>query len=233
MMKVKTGTPPPSTPLRRDSLELPDVPARPPDSPPSPTSPLRGSTDSFELDLPSPPGRGPTESASGDLDDLMARLEALRGGSVSPPPAEIRLDSRQINDIDRHKLGIRSGSSPDDARNAAYSLAATLKPTHLLRMDAADQEIWANNLRGSIQKMLDLPGAEDRHLILASGVGADPKAESYNARDGLRTFPKGQVNGQALVSTPLAEVDARGNKRLKGEDELMSWVMSELGRDRQ
>lgn len=233
MMKVKTGTTPPSTPPRRDSLELPDVPSHQPGSLSSPPSSLRSSTDSFDLDLPSVPGGGDAERTSGDLDDLMARLEALRGGPVSPPRAEIRLDSRQINDIDRHKLGLRSGSGPDDARNAAYSLAATLKPSHLIRMDAADQEIWANNLRGSIQKMLDLPGAEDRHLLLASEVGADPKAESYNARDGLRTFPKGQVKGQALASTPLAEVDARGNKRLKGEDELMRWVMSELGKDRQ
>ncbi|MFY0574287.1 hypothetical protein ACN28S_07955 [Cystobacter fuscus] len=126
-------------------------------------------------------------------------------------------DLWKIND---QKLGIRSGENATDARNAAYSLAATLQREHFLGgMDESAQAQWANDLRGSIRKMLGSPDAEGRHLILATRVGSDPNAESYNAPGNLKTFPKGQVTGQALATIPLAG---------KSEGELVDWVMNQI-----
>ncbi|EPX60391.1 hypothetical protein D187_001878 [Cystobacter fuscus DSM 2262] len=139
---------------------------------------------------------------------------------TSSPPSTHQLSLDDLWKIQDQKLGIRSGENATDARNAAYSLAAPLQRDHFLRgMDAPAQAQWADDLRGSIRKMLHSPNSESRHLILATGVGSHSDAESYNAPGNLKTFPKGQVTGQALAAIPLAG---------KSEDELVDWVMNRL-----
>ncbi|OJH42712.1 hypothetical protein BON30_05905 [Cystobacter ferrugineus] len=168
----------------------------------------------------SSPRNSASSSPTQGYEDLAARLERLRLPRTSSPPSTQQLSLNDLWKINDQKLGIRSGENATDARNAAYSLAAPLQREHFLRgMDESAQAQWANDLRGSIRKMLDSPDAEGRHLILATRVGSDPNAESYNAPGNLKTFPKGQVTGQALATIPLAG---------KSEGELVDWVMNQI-----
>jgi hypothetical protein len=170
--------------------------------------------------MPAAPHHPPSGARRTDIgyDDLTAQMASL--SIPSAPPASVSLSRGDIGNIYNQRLGIRSGSSRGDAFNAGYSLSANFQPRHLMQgMSSASQADWADDLRGSIRKMLDSSNADDRYLILATGVGSSPSAERYRAPGGLQTFPKGQVTGQAVASTSL---------RGKTEDQLVSWVMRQI-----
>ncbi|MET0403789.1 MAG: hypothetical protein ABW123_15370 [Cystobacter sp.] len=168
---------------------------------------------------PSPPRRREHDNGYDDLTAGMASLSI----PTAPPSSSRRsssLSRADIADIVDNRLGIRSGSGHEDARNAAYSLSADIKPEQYLRgMSSSQQTQWMNDLRGSIRKMLDSPNADSRYLILASGVGSTSRSERYQTHGGLETFPKGQVMGESLASTSLAG---------KSEEELVAWVLRQI-----